>query len=111
MSEMASHAIAYFKDLAKPSGSLTGPQANEASVGCEAAKRVMRQAVEDLVADACGMPILTSKSCDGTPLSVKHRSQWKMPGSGRVIKSMGKQGIEALVSNQFSEPRCLLASG
>ena len=101
MSEMASHAIAYFKDLAKPSGSLTGPQANEASVGCEAAKRVMRQAVEDLVADACGMPILTSKSCDGTPLSVKHRSQWKMPGSGRVIKSMGKQGIEALVSNQF----------
>ncbi len=66
----------------------------------EGAKEIIRTGVRDLVEEAGGMPMLTSKSCDGTPIRVTNRTSATMP-SGRLVKSQGSAGLEILVCNQF----------
>ena len=97
---MASSAAERILRLAQPSACADPVQANEAAIMCEAAKEVMQREAAQLVQDAAGLPILSSKSCDGTPLVVVHRSLRFLP-SGRAVRSQGKQGREFLVSNQF----------
>ena len=67
---------------------------------CEVAKEVLRRGAVDLVQEAGGMPMISSKSCDGTPITVKHRSTHVLPG-GKKVKWSGLQCNEFLVSNQF----------
>ena len=47
-----------------------------------------------------GVPLLTSKSCDGTPLNVKQCSRVKLP-SGHEVRSSGLAASEFLVKLQW----------
>ena len=67
---------------------------------CEVIKETLRRGAQGLIADAAGRPILTSKSCDGTPITVTHHKTYNQPG-GKRVKKVGKQGVEFLVANQF----------
>ena len=98
-----------FAFLAKPSQVLDGTQGRAASVACEAAKEIMRRSARQLIQDADGLPMLSSKSCDGTPLRVAHRSQRKLP-SGKTVRTQGRKGEEFLVCNQFIRA-CLPGEG
>ena len=79
-------------------------QRREIDVVCEAGKAVLLRGVQDLVEDANGMPMLTSKSCDGTPMSLVHRSKRTLP-SGTAVRTQGRQGAEWFVKNQFVRAR------
>ena len=57
---------------------------------CEASKKVLLAGASELVNDMCGLPILTTKSCDGTPLRVTSRQSRKL-GDGEVVRSMGQE--------------------
>ena len=96
----AQHGIDTIQGLTKPSTAQAQEQLWETAVACQAAKAVMMMSVKDLLKDASGLPVLTSKSCDGTPMSVTHRSKRALP-SGTAIRSSGKKGVEVLVKNQF----------
>ena len=67
---------------------------------CEVIKETLRRGAQGLIADAAGRPILTSKSCDGTPITVSHHKSYSQPG-GKRVRKVGKQGVEFLVANQF----------
>ena len=67
---------------------------------CEAAKRVMKASVKDMVAEAGGKPLLNSKSADGTPTSVVHRHTAKQP-SGATVQASGKGSHELLMENRL----------
>ena len=89
-----------FTELSKPSASLLPASRSEVSVACEAARRTLRSAAQELVDDAAGLPILTSKSCDGTPMRVAWQASRALP-SGKKLRTAGRCGVEFLVSNQF----------
>ena len=55
---------------------------------------------KDLVARSLGLPLLSSKSCDGTPIRCQHYASERLPG-GKKAKTRGKKGVEILVANQF----------
>ena len=67
---------------------------------CEAAKRTLRGAVEELVEDAAGLPILISKCCDDTHMRIAFQTYRAVPG-GKRVKLYGNSGVEFLVANQF----------
>ena len=90
--------------LTKPGDSVDPRRRFEIDVCCEAGKAVLKRGVEDLIADACSFPILTSKSADGTPMSLVHRSKRLLP-SGAAVRTQGRQGTEWLVKNQFVRTR------
>ena len=96
----AALAAARFKELSKPSASLDHSGCFEVDVACAAAKRILQKAASDLVSEAAGLPILSSKSCDGTPMRVVHQSAYTLP-SGKKVRTKGKAGMEFLVPNQF----------
>ena len=50
--------------------------------------------------DALGLPILSSKSCDDTPMNVAQWSNHTLP-TGKKVRVRGREGREFLVSNQF----------
>ena len=52
------------------------------------------------VSSAGQRPMLSSKSCDGTPITVVHRQTRHQP-TGKAVRSQGKQCVEFLVQNQF----------
>ena len=93
------------KLLGHASGFLSRDDLKALDIGCEVTKEVLRRRVVDLVEDAAGLPILSSKSCDGTPMNVAHWSSRHLP-SGKKIRTRGREGREFLVSNQFM--RCFL---
>ena len=72
----------------------------EIGVACEVAKDTLLRSARQLVDGAGGRPVLTSKSCDGTPITVTHRSVFEQPG-GKKIRTTGRQCMEFLVQNQF----------
>ena len=78
------------------------------SVACEAAKEVLSRSFDAILHRNQGSPLLTSKSCDGTPLNTVERSRLKLP-SGRVIQTQGRAGHEFLVKLQWL--RALHADG
>ncbi len=86
--------------LSRPSAVLDTHQAWETGILSEAVKEVMKRSVRDLVEAARGLPVATSKSCDGTPMRVAHRVSKKLP-SGRSVETRGRAGHEFLVGNQF----------
>ena len=78
----AEDGIARIKDLGKVSSSNSSEEAWHVQIGCEGVKEVLMAAVRDLVADCGFLPIVISKSADGTPIRTVHRSSTKLP-SGR----------------------------
>ena len=80
----------------------------ELGVACEVTKEVLLRGAHDLVREAKGRPMVTSKSCDGTPMSVTHRSSVRQP-SGKKIRVAGRRCEEFLVQSQFV--RCDMGAG
>ena len=101
MADSASQSVVdCVQRLGKASGVLTVQETRELASVCEVAKETLLRGAQGLVEEASGRPILTSKSCDGTPLSVVHRSSRKLQ-SGRSVRTTGRQGQEFLLQNQF----------
>ena len=92
--------------LGRASGFLDRDESRtELKLGCEVAKETLSRGVQSLVEPAGQRPMLTSKSCDGTPITIVHRETRYQP-SGRAVRSEGNQCVEFLVQNQFV--RCQL---
>ena len=69
-------------------------------LACEMFKETLLRGARNLLADAAGRPVLTSKSCDGTPITVAHHTYHLQPG-GKRVKTVWKQGVEFLACSQF----------
>ena len=109
---MSSPATAFdfaatIRSLGLASGFLARPELRELEVGCEATKKVLMRRALDLVSEAYGMPVLSSKSCDGTPLNIAHESRRTLGITGTQAVTKGRKGQEFLVSNQFLRTRGL----
>ena len=79
---------------------LTKEEAPRVGAVCEAAKDVLLSRAKALVANSHGLPLLSSQSCDGTPIRCQHYSSRVLPGA-KSQKVRGKEGVEVLASNQF----------
>ena len=95
-----SSAVAQISRMAKPSTCIEKNHEWELEVACEAAKEVLRRRADELVRQADRGPVLSSRSCDGTPIVVTSRTKQKLD-SGESVSSSGFAGREFLVSNQF----------
>ena len=93
-------AVGMIEGFAKASGTMSDTDRARMGIACAAGKEMLRRGVESFLESAHGCPVLTSKSCDGTPMAIKHRTSRALP-SGRKIRSSGKHGVEFLVKNQF----------
>ena len=82
------------------SGSLTRDDLHDLGVACEVGKEVLRRKARGLVNRSNGLPILSSKSCDGTPINIAFQEGTKLP-SGAKQQVRGRRGREFLVANQF----------
>ena len=96
----AGTAIDAINRFAKATGAMSKSETREMAVVAEVAKEALRSAASNFVSDAEGMPLLSSRSCDGTPIRVVHRSTVQLHAA-RKEKSSGKKGMKFLVKNQF----------
>ena len=96
----SAEAMEQIRTFSHTSGALSSRQIWEIGVTTEAIKQALRQAADDFVKDSGGMPILTSKSCDGTPVRVTSRSSHQL-SEQTTVHGSGKKGVEFLVKNQF----------
>eukprot|EP00974_Lingulodinium_polyedra_P068806 6663290-Lingulodinium_polyedra.AAC.1 len=108
-SDPAGVAAARLHALSIPSSSLGVADVRALEIGCEAAKEVLKGALSDLVKEARGAPILTSKSCDGTPVQGRKVHASSQLPSGSRVKTSSKHTLEVLVKNQFA--RAVLPGG
>ena len=99
---------AYIATLSRASGALSPNEANAIQKVAEVGKEVLGSAFQDLVIIVAGSPVLTSKSADGTPITVVKRVDATMPG-GKKIRRTGRECHEFLVKNQFG--RALMPDG
>ena len=80
------------RQLGLASGVLSRDDVRDLEIGCEATKKVLLSKAQALVAGAHGMPVLTSKSCDGTPLNVTHESRVRLGTTGKQVTTKGRKG-------------------
>ena len=95
--------------FAKASHSLSSSEEWELGVACEAGKEVLATTAQELVEEASGLPILCSRSCDGTPLLVGVRLGVAAPLGKKRVTMHTKSAMELLVKNEFL--RCRLPDG
>ena len=100
LSPSANDAIGTLQELGRASGMLSKTDSTQVALYCEASKEVLLGRAQAMVASSAGLPVLSSKSCDGTPIRVQHHASLKLP-SGKKAKTIGKRGVEILVSNEF----------
>jgi len=87
--------------LGKASGFLSdADRKRELGLVCEVTKETFLRGAQELVDQVGHRPMLTSKSCDGTPLTVVHRVTHAR-SSGQRFQTSGRQGLEFLCQNQF----------
>ena len=96
----AQDAIERIKRLAAATNFYDKTAKTEASAACEAAKEMMRRSIRSFLDSVSGLPVLTSKGADGTPLSLVHRSKSSLAGA-KDVRSVGKRSVELLLKNQF----------
>jgi hypothetical protein len=89
LSPSADLAVCQIEELGKSSGMLSKTQSPKVAAVCEAAKEMLLWKAKKLVADSLGLPLLSSKSCDGTPLRMKNYS------SRTLLPEMKKQKTTA----------------
>ena len=82
LAEKADLAVETIRSLSKASSCLTTKGSKELAIGCEAAKAVMDKHFRAVVEEFQGSVILTSKSCDGTPINCVERTQ-RVQASGK----------------------------
>eukprot|EP00974_Lingulodinium_polyedra_P108842 10534275-Lingulodinium_polyedra.AAC.1 len=93
-------AVGRIHELSTTSNCLNKQGSQALAVACEAAKQVMRTDLQALVRDHRGRALLSSKSCDGTPMSVVKRVAARLP-SGTCVRTRGRAASEFLVKLQF----------
>ena len=93
-------AIDHIQKLSRSSACLDPGQTRELAIACEAGKEVLARGADRLVRAAMGSPMLSSKSCDSTPICVAHRLSRTLP-SGKKLRSSGRSAQDFLVKNQF----------
>ena len=98
--DQADRAVTAITRLGRASGFQGDPDRFATGLACEAAKEMLIRRAKALIGESLGSPVLSSKSCDGTPIRTKFHASGTLP-SGKRVKSSGKQGREILVSNQF----------
>ena len=64
----AETAISAINRSAQATGAMNKEGSRQMTLVAEAAKEALRSGASDLVSDAEGMPLLSSRSCDGTPI-------------------------------------------
>jgi len=101
LSPSADLAVCQIEELGKASGMLSKTQSPKVAAVCEAAKEMLLWKAKKLVADSLGLPLLSSKSCDGTPLRMKNYSSRTLLPEMKKQKYHGSRGVEVLVSNEF----------
>lgn len=104
----ASDAAALVESLARASNSLSREDVRDLHRVCEAGKVTQETSARQLVSRAAGSPMMTSKSSDGTPITVVVRTEHELPSGQKVVRS-GRTCEEYLVKNQFF--RAVLSSG
>ena len=70
---------------------LSATDAAKVSAVCEATKDMLLSRAKHLVAHSHGLPLLSSQSCDGTPLRCMHYGSRSLPGAKKQ-KYHGKRG-------------------
>ena len=100
LSPEAESAVCHLESLGKASAVLNESYGNQVAVACEAAKDMLLTRARAFVDSSAGMPLLSSKSCDGTPIRASVYTRTKLP-SGKIVKGHAKRGLEILVSNEF----------
>lgn len=100
LSPSAERAVCSLESLGRAAGMLSKTDAATVGATCEAAKDMLLSRAKHMVATSHGFPLLSSKSCDGTPIRCQHYASSKLP-SDKTVRHRGKQGLEILVSNQF----------
>ena len=100
LSPDAQRAVDTLLGLGRASGMLSKTDSNHVAAVCEATKEMLVIRAKAMVAKAAGMPVLSSKSCDGTPIKTMHYASHRLSG-GKRQKTHGKRGVEVLVSNEF----------
>ena len=91
------------ESLAKASGALTVAETRQMHRACEVGKAVLQSGAAQLVARAAGFPMLSSKSADGTPITVVTRTEHTLP-SGQKVKRSGRECEEYLVKKRAQRP-------
>lgn len=108
MAEAVAACVAALEALAQPSACLDRSGRRALARANEAGKEVLLSSFKAFQVKAAGLPMLTTKSCDGTPLTCVAQWHGKLP-SGQRLMVAGKQAGEYLVKNQFA--RVLLPEG
>ena len=93
-------AIAFIEGCAKASGALSTSHVRDLDRLSEVGKFFTRKSATNLIQELDGAPALTSKSADGTPISVVSRTTHVGP-SGRKVVRTGRATEEFLVKHQF----------
>eukprot|EP00974_Lingulodinium_polyedra_P096911 9393108-Lingulodinium_polyedra.AAC.1 len=101
-------AVRRVHELSKGSACLEKTGARNLAIACEAAKEVLGARFNDLVREAGGRPLLSSKSCDSTPVNVKKKTKHTPPG-GKATHGSGRASHEFLCKLQFV--RCIDGAG
>ena len=107
--DSASAAADAIRTLGFASGSLSRDDLHDLGAACEAAKEMLVRKAQRLVRASNNMAVLSSKSCDGTPMNVAYIEGLQMPLTKKKFGIHGRRGIEFLVANQFLRTR--LATG
>ena len=95
----AEKAVCLLSSLGKAS-TFVASGGSEVGAACEAAKETLLGRAREMIDSALGAAVLSSKSCDGTPIRTQFEASRQLP-SGKRVQARGKQGRELLVSNQF----------
>ena len=93
-------AAEIIRHLGFASGSLDRGDLHNLGAGCEAGKDMLLRNARRLVAGSNNLPVLSSKSCDGTPLNLAFIERKRLP-SGAKVRAQSRRGMELLVANQF----------
>ena len=82
------------------SQNLSRDDLHDLGAACEAAKEVLRRKAQRLVESSSPLPVLSSTSCDGTPINIAFQESARLP-SGKKVHVQGRRSMEFLVANQF----------
>lgn len=92
--------VLHIHGLRKASQCFQKEGSKELAIACEAAKETLEQQYITLLHQHQGRPKLSSKSCDGTPMSVFQREASQLP-SGAWVRTRGRAAPAFLVTLQF----------
>ena len=93
-------AVKQINGFCKSASSLSRTELDLLSVQIEIAKEVLDCAASELVHNCKGLPLLNSRSADGTPIATRFHAFHKLP-NGRRVQRSGRASHEFLVKNQF----------